>query len=175
MKKMLLVFIMIIPSVCFGVDQQEITLENKILRIKLIPLSAEQMLAFYEGRGFPVNARQAIAEVCFMTVIIYNKTNQRLWLDLDLWNFQADAQIRRLDRVYWAQQWKKIMLPQANRSTFGWTLLPEERDLYPDEGVGGNITLTRMQAEFTLNATFIAGENRKGGKYEIKVERLKCV
>ncbi len=30
-------------------------------------------------------------------------------------------------------------LPQANRSTFGWTQLPAVRDLQPDEPVGGNL------------------------------------
>lgn len=186
-KSMLCVFLLSYSYVCAAAQhseqqpkqlpkqQQEYVFENHIIKLKLLPRSAEQMLAFYEGRGFPNSANKAIAAACFMTVIIHNKTNQRLWLDLSHWQFQPQDKIKRLDRSYWSDQWRKIQLPQASRSTFSWTLLPEARDLYPQEGVGGNLTVTRSQQLFGLRATFITGENRKGKQHEIKLGKLKCL
>ena len=83
-------------------DSNRRELENTVLKIIVIPRTREQMKAFYEGRGFPKPAIAAIAEACFMTVIIKNKTDNVLWLELDNWqlsNTASDA--KRLDREFW--------------------------------------------------------------------------
>ncbi|MDH5325703.1 MAG: hypothetical protein OEZ68_18985 [Gammaproteobacteria bacterium] len=153
---------------------QELIYEDKFVEVKIIPRSPEQMLAFYEGRGFPVMAKQRIAKACFFTVIIQNKSNNRLWLDMSQWQFGSKDQSLRLDRHFWQQQWDEIQLAPAYRSTFGWTLLPEERGLFPEEGVGGNVTLRLHQEAVTWLIEFPTNDNRKGKRYRVPIGPLQC-
>ena len=114
--------------------------ENDDLLVVLRPRTPEQMAAFYEARGFPQAALEHVSDACFVTVHIRNRSKRVIWLDLSAWRFSSDGQpLARLDRDHWQAQWDEIRLRQASRSTFGWTLLPEIRDLQPDEPVGGNL------------------------------------
>lgn len=156
-------------------DSNRIELEDAILKLIVIPRTREQMKAFYEGRGFPKQAIGAIAEACFMTVIVKNKTDDVLWLELDNWQVRDAADIKRLDRAYWKQRWESLNVPMSNQSTFGWTLLPERRDLRVDEGVGGNITVTYSKQPFTLNARFYLGADKQGGPHTVQLDQLQCI
>lgn len=156
-------------------DSNRIEFEDAVLKLIVIPRTREQMKAFYEGRGFPKQAIAAIAEACFMTVIVKNKTGDVLWLELDNWQVGGAADIARLDRAYWKQRWESINVPMANRSTFGWTLLPERRDLRADEGVGGNITLAYSQKPFTLSARFFLGADKQAGTHTVQLDQLQCI
>jgi hypothetical protein len=156
-------------------DSNRIELEDAVLKLIVIPRTREQMKAFYEGRGFPKQAIGAIAEACFMTVIVKNKTDNVLWLELDNWRINGAADIKRLDRAYWKQRWESLNVPMSNQSTFGWTLLPERRDLRADEGVGGNITLVYSKLPFTLNARFYQGADKQGGPHTVQLDQLQCI
>lgn len=164
-----------VPAKAPQSQSRNIEFENDLVKMIVIPRTREQMKAFYEGRGFPPSAIAAIAEACFMTVIVKNKSDKILWLELENWRFSSTAaDVRRLDRGYWKQRWQTLGVPMASQSTFGWTLLPERRDLQVDEGVGGNITLAVTQHLFELSAKFFRGENKQSTPITVQLNNLQC-
>lgn len=136
----------------------------------------EQLTAFYSGRRFPDDAVQRLARACFLTVGIRNTRAEVVWLDLAAWRFVGAnrSTMRRLDRDYWNRVWQRMQLPAASRATFGWTLLPELRDLQPGEPVGGNVTLEFTPLAFSLEASFVTGAQRQGQTVRIDVPGLVC-
>jgi hypothetical protein len=149
--------------------------ENDRLLMVLIPHTPEQMAAFYEARGFPDTAIDLIRKTCFITVHIENRGRTTLWLEQKNWRITGnDRPLPRLDRDYWEEQWDRIDLPLANRSTFGWTQLPLVRDLQPDEPVGGNIVLPGTTGAFDLEAPFYIGQDKRGGMLVTRFENIQC-
>ena len=147
------------------------------LSMELIPRTPNQMMAFYEGREFPEAAIKRIAKTCYFTVIIKNKRNDILWLEPNKWRFtdKSGYRIRRLDQKYWRKEWERLNIPMASRSTFGWTLLPDIRDLRPGEHVGGNIVIEPTRTPFNLEARFYTGAKKgRGGEVIAHFEGLKC-
>jgi hypothetical protein len=135
----------------------------------------EQMAAFYEARGFTPAAIERIRQTCFITVHIDNKSDTVLWLETANWRISADGKpVELLGRDYWNTVWDEIGLPQASRSTFGWTRLPETRDLQPTEPVGGNIVLPRDGRTFSIEAGFLTGTDKRQGMVQVKFENLQC-
>ena len=136
----------------------------------------EQMAAFYSARGFPENAVKALAQTCFVTAGMRNERKETVWLELANWRFvdAAGNEVRRLKRSDWDALWDQLKLPDASRATFGWTQLPETRDMQPDEDVGGNVPVVPPQGEFSLIARFPTGASGKGKPIEIIVPGLSC-
>ncbi len=149
--------------------------ENDDLLMVLIPHTPEQMAAFYEARGFPEEAIKLISDACFVTVHIKNKSRRVIWLETETWRFSSNNQpLQRLGSNYWNTRWDEIKLPLANRATFGWTQLPVQRDLQPDEPVGGNIVFEGNLKTFNLDARFLTGANKRGGMLDINFQNIKC-
>ncbi|UCE89947.1 MAG: hypothetical protein JSW10_03725 [Pseudomonadota bacterium] len=149
--------------------------EHPALLFRLGPRTPEQIAAFYEARGFPAAAIDALNQTCFITVSMRNKSNKVIWLELKNWRLiAASGEIQRLKRSYWQQLWSHLNVPQANRSTFGWTLLPETRDLQPSEPVGGNITLPPTTEPFTLEARFKTGREKRAGEIILRYDNVRC-
>jgi hypothetical protein len=146
------------------------------LRYHLSVRTPEQIAAFYEGRGFSHPMIEALSQVCFVTVGLRNDRRDIVWLALDKWRFiTADgSRVPRFDRNEWNARWEKLAVPLANRATFGWTQLPEVRDLNPAEPVGGNVTLVPPVGEFRLEARFQTGADKKGKELVIRVSGLTC-
>ncbi len=150
-------------------------IENEDFLVVLKPRTPEQMAAFYEARGFPPRAIERIRQTCFVTVHIKNKSGTVLWLDRKNWRFSSnDKELPRLDKAYWDTVWDEIGLPQANRSTFGWTQLPDVRDLQPNEPVGGNVVLPGTTESFNIEAHFLTGKDQRAGMRVIKFENIQC-
>ena len=150
--------------------------EDDSLFIRIVQRSPEQLTAFYLGRQFNQAAIDHILDTCFVTPIIHNKTFDVLWLELDTWQFsRGDEQIPRIKRDYWPEKWDRSGLPQAQRSTFGWTLMPEKRDLRRDEGVGGSVVIPWQQQPFTLRMNFHTGADKQGPLKTIVFEDIQCV
>ncbi|MBE9516852.1 MAG: hypothetical protein IME93_07715 [Proteobacteria bacterium] len=157
----------------------EISITRPELVLQMASRSTEQMQAFYEARGFPSALLKEIGSVCYFTFGVDNKTNTTLWLDLSYWQVrdQHGNVVPHRSRAQWQQRWKQLGLPLANRNTFGWTVMPEARDLYPNEHIGSNLTLLRTRKSMgpmTLVARFPLGKDKKGGSVEIKLEKLQC-
>lgn len=158
----------------------DISIDRPELKFVMISRSSEQMQAFYEGRGFPADKVKEIASVCFLTTGVDNLTRDTLWMDLSQWEFR-DRHGRVLEhrgREQWKQHWKQLGLKLAHISTFNWTVMPQERDLFPDEHIGSNITLVRTGKDMnpvTLTALFPLGKNKSGGPVIIKVENIQCL
>lgn len=140
----------------------------------------EQIVAFYSARGLPPAALQEIAKACFLTVGLHNKRKETLWLEPAQWRFinaEGNAQgneVARITRAEWTARWKALQVPLAGQSTFGWTQLPESRDLYPDETVGGNLTVVPPGGSFSLIARFRTGADGQGQVIELTVPGISC-
>lgn len=152
-------------------------IDNKILRFRIVPRTADQMAAFYEGRGLSPAAIKSIRRDCFFTVIMKNRSKDILWANLNQWKFEDERgqPVVRRDREHWKHEWRRIKLPRSYQSTFGWTLFPEKRDLRHDEPVGGNIVLARTNKKVKVTAIFDVGPREgRGGKVTIVWEGLRC-
>ena len=150
--------------------------EDAQVSMRLVLRSPEQLSAFYQGREFNQAAIERILETCFITPIIHNKTLDALWLELDQWQFDAARQANaRIRRDYWPEKWREAGLPQAQQSTFGWTLMPEVRDLRLDESVGGSVVIPMQSQPFTMTANFHTGLDKKGTIKTIVFEGIQCV
>lgn len=149
--------------------------ESDGLYMLVRPSTPDQMAAFYEARGFPTAAIERLRRTCFVMAHIENRGREVIWLELKNWHFHTGRnEVRRLERGYWDGVWNEIGMPQASRATFGWTQLPEERDLQPGEPVGGNVILPATDEPFTLQADFLTGKDRRAGMIRARFENLHC-
>ena len=149
--------------------------EDDEIYMRIILRTPEQLTAFYQGREFKDSAIKKILATCYVTPIVKNKRYEYLWLELDNWQFStAKKTIHRIKRDYWQKQWQEINLSQAHQSTFGWTLMPEVRDLRKDEGVGGSVVIPWQEKPFTLTANFKTGKNKDGKIKTVTFEGLEC-
>ena len=161
------------PAVAAGAESREY--EDAGVYMRLVLRTPTQLSAFYQGREFNRAAIDRILETCFVTPIIKNKTFDVLWLELDRWQFTADGRsIARIRRDYWTEKWREADLPQAHRSTFGWTLMPEVRDLRLDESVGGSVVIPWQSQPFTLTANFPTDADKQGPTKTIVFEDITC-
>lgn len=136
----------------------------------------EQIAAFYSARGFSPPAIEALTRVCFLTVGMMNRSDDVIWLEPSRWRLETEngQPMRRIPREEWEQTWQALGLPLAQRATFGWTQLPEVRDLQPGEPVAGNITVEPPARAFRLVASFRTGANGEGAPIELTVDGLSC-
>ncbi|MEN8204529.1 MAG: hypothetical protein ABFS24_00840 [Pseudomonadota bacterium] len=167
----------LLATPAFGIDQPYPGpfVENDNMLMVLIPHTPEQMAAFYEARGFPKESLELISKVCFITVHIENKSQRVIWLETANWHFSSNnLALQRLGKDHWDTRWDEINLPLANRATFDWTQLPVQRDLQPDEPVGGNIVLKGNIRKFNLEAHFLTGRDKRGGMLEVRFQGIEC-
>lgn len=146
------------------------------VRYAVVARTPAQIAAFYEARGFPPETLDVLARACFVTVTLVNQGRDRVWVELDRWTLRdADGQpVTRIARGDWQARFERVGLPAAQRATFGWTLLPEVRDLHPAEPVGGNLTVEPTSRPFTLTARLASGTNKEGPPIVIEAPNLRC-
>ena len=150
--------------------------EDDQISVRLVMRTPDQLAAFYLGREFNRAAIDQILATCFVTPIVHNKTLDVLWLELDAWQFSRDGKpIARIKRDYWPDKWRESGLSQAHQSTFGWTLMPEVRDLRLDESVGGSVVIPRQTRPFRLTMHFHTGADKRGPVKTVVFEEVKCV
>jgi hypothetical protein len=149
--------------------------DHPLFKLRLSPRTPQQIAGFYEGRGFPRWALDELTNTCFITVGLRNKSEQIIWLDLDNWHFMADGKvIQRQDRNYWLDYWRQKELPANLRTTFRWTLMPEQLDFRPHEGEGGNIILPRTDRPLTIHAQFRTGADKQGEEIKVRFDNVYC-
>jgi hypothetical protein len=146
------------------------------LQFRASPARPENVAAFYEAREFPPPAIHALGEACFIGFSIRNQRREVVWLDLARWRFTDDRgqPVTRLTRAQWNERWERLGIAPAYRATFGWTQLPEARDLQPDEPVAGNVLVSPTDRPFRLEARFATGRDRLGPEIVVRVDNLKC-
>jgi hypothetical protein len=145
------------------------------LTIEFKPRSPEQMVSFYEARGFPQSMRDILRQQCFITVGIRNTSQHKIWLNLDDWKFSVNGKpIEREHRDQWKQRWQEMNIPLRYQATFRWTLIPEMLDYLPGEYEGGNLVLPFTREKITLDATFATGDNKQGEPIRIHYDQLYC-
>ena len=150
-----------------------ISTEN--IDIQFVPRSPNQLMSFYEARGFPPEMTDILSGQCFITVGIHNKSRVKIWHDLANWQFSHDGKpLKREHRNYWLDKWHAMDMPLASISTFRWTLLPETLDYLPDEEEGGNIILPRVDGTISVKARFATGDDKQGEVITIEYDRLYC-
>jgi hypothetical protein len=161
--------------VCAQEKEDPFRYEKNNFKLRIIAQNPEQMAGFYEGRGFSKPALEEIKKACFITVLMTNNSNTMIWLDINRWRLYAnDKPIERYKRTYWKTKFNERNIPLAHQATFGWTLLPETRDLYPNEPVGGNVTMVKTQASFTMEMRFQTGANKDGKEIVVKFDEVQC-
>lgn len=149
--------------------------EDNDVYMRLVIRDSDQLTAFYVGREFPQNAINEILKTCFITPMVLNKKYDALWVEPDSWILSVgNKPIERIKREYWKVIWKDVGLSKAHQSTFGWTLMPETRDLRLDEGVGGSIVIPIQSSPFTLKAHFNTGLNKEGKVRVITFKDISC-
>ena len=149
--------------------------EDNDVFLRFVEFTPAQIASFYEGREFNKAAIEKLTAVCYVAVIVKNKTDDILWLDLAAWEFrQGKKSFPPLSRDYWQQQWDTIDLNKAHRATFGWTLMPPLRNLYPDEGVGGRISMPVQLKPFSVTLNFPKGDKKQGKLKSYTVNNLVC-
>lgn len=150
--------------------------EDSQIKFQVLLQTPKQISAFYEGRGFSRPAIDRLASACFIALLVHNKSRDVLWLDLTQWQFEGPGatKIDRLSRDYWVNHWDATGLDQASRSTYGWTLMPEQRDLREDEGVGGRVSLPMQKQAFTLIANFNTGATKSGAVKTVRIDSIIC-
>ncbi|VAW62204.1 hypothetical protein MNBD_GAMMA09-300 [hydrothermal vent metagenome] len=159
----------------YAADDDKQVYTDKEVYLRFIQLTPRQIGSFYEGREFKKAAVDKLMAACYVTVIIKNKSEDFLWVDINQWEFlQKGKKIKQLDNAYWKKQWDEIKLKQAHRSTFGWTLMPAERNLYPQEDVGGRIPIPMQTEPFSVVLNFPTGENKQGKMKSVKIDNVIC-
>lgn len=136
----------------------------------------EGMIAFYLGRGFPKSAVDEVRRACFISFYVRNERPDKVWFDLARWSFtdRNGKPVRRLTRSHWDERWEKLKVPLRSRATFGWTLLPEVRDLHTSEPAAGNVTLVPVEGPIRVVAEFPTGEDREGPVIRVRFDGLAC-
>jgi hypothetical protein len=148
---------------------------NEHLEIQFAPRTPNQMMSFYEARGFPSEMTDILSRQCFITVRIHNKSKQKIWHNLANWQFHHNGKpLKREHRNHWLEKWHSMNMPQASISTFRWTLIPETLDYLPDEEEGGNIILPRVDGTISVTASFATGDDKQGDVITIEYDRLYC-
>ena len=171
-SKFLLLLLFWVPSL-HAVDTN---LARDGVEVYVSARTTEQIHAFYGARGMPPDALQELANACFLTVGLKNRRAETLWLEPSRWRLidGNDKPIKRISRQEWKARWDALRVPLAAQSTFGWSQLPESRDLYPEETVGGNISLLPPDGRFTLIASFRTGSSGGGKMLELIIPNLSC-
>ncbi|MHB9116760.1 MAG: hypothetical protein ACYC2R_00605 [Burkholderiales bacterium] len=138
--------------------------------------TAEQIRAFYSARGFPEAALKELDSRCFLGVGVRNGRHDIVWLEPAKWRIVADTgeAVRRIGRDEWDGRWAQLAVPLASRATFGWSQLPESRDLLAGETVGGNLAVAPPSGPFSVEAVFATEADRSGPTLRIKIPNLKC-
>lgn len=159
---------------CHAAKPKRPGFEHKAFRISVNPRTPNQLYAFYSARGFPESALAEIKSMCFVTVGIRNKSQTRVWFDLENWHFQtSDGDIKRRLRSEWYARWNSIGMEKRFQSTFRWTLIPEKMGLYPHEGEGGNVTLFSTDKAITISGTIQIGED-KSQSVPFEIKNIQC-
>ena len=74
--------------------------EDDDIVVRVIPRNKENIIAFYQGRGFPQSSYDEINKVCYVTFLIRNKSHTVHWLELENWKFIGKEEgFKRLDLV----------------------------------------------------------------------------
>ena len=172
------IFLLCLASGVSAVDKPALrtSFSSQGLMVHVQARTPDQMTAFYTGRGFPAAMLEPISHVCFLTVSMRHTRKGVVWLEPERWRMQ-DAEgntVRRLGRDFWDRVWETMQAPAASRATFGWTQLPESRDLQPEEPVGGNITLVTPTGPFTLELRFPTGRDKKGPEIVGSIKGVVC-
>lgn len=171
----LLLLLLLSAAPLIAAEKNKNVYQDEDVYLRFIHRSAEQVGAFYEGRGFPKAAIARVVQSCYVTLILKNKSDDILWFELDNWSFHKNGKtIPRYKQAYWNKQWDEIKLKQAFRSTFGWTLFPEVRDARPGESVSGNISLPMQTHPFSLTLNFARGKNKNGKMKTVKLNDIYC-
>lgn len=146
------------------------------LTVSLTPRTPDQLYAFYLARGFPDNSLREITRRCFLTVGLRNERNDIVWLEPGQWQFidSHGHKHARIARSQWNALWGRLGLAPAQRATFGWTQLPEQRDLQPGERAGGNVSIAPLGSMFTLETRFATGADKRGPLLRVRFDKLSC-
>lgn len=175
-RKIFIALLLVASNTAMSAAPQPIIINKKGLEIRVRPHTPPQMAAFYEARGFPVSAIPELEKACFMTVGVVNNRKDIVWLEPAAW-VMKDARGRKVHLFslkHWKALWRRHRVSAAAETAFRWTQLPQERDLHPQEPVGGNISFTPTVGPYSLTTRFRLGPRKTAGPLEITISGLPC-
>lgn len=171
----IIALMLVVLNVQAAQSVQSVMVKTPEMEVDFTPRTANQMMSFYEARGFPKAMINVLKKQCFITIGIHNTSNKKIWLDMSHWKFTAGGKpIKREHRDYWKQRWQSMGIPLSKQSTFRWTLIPETLDYLPGEHEGGNVLLPFSDKPISITATFASGENKQGETIVISTDKLFC-
>jgi hypothetical protein len=147
------------------------------IQVRAVPRSPGQFTGFYLARHLPANAVAELAKFCLVTVSVRNHSKDVVWLEPARWRFTTvdGKAVERRDRAYWNSRWEELNVPLGAREAFGWSQLPESRDLQPGEPVGGNVVIVPPAGPFRLELRFATGADRNGPERVLRSDPLRCL
>ncbi len=112
------------------------------LDIKLIQRPLDLTQAYFQGRGFPADVTQRIANACVMAVVARNlSANRTLRIDLADWRVTSDGREQPLRlEADWQKEWENGAVTQSARVAFRYSMLPTVQILHPGDWMQGMIT-----------------------------------
>lgn len=168
--------LLLLPTLVMAADLDWIEKSSDGLHVRARPHTPLQMAAFYEARGFPVQAIRELNNACFMTISVINLRRDIVWLEPQRWVMRdkAGRPVPLLDKAHWDKKWQLHNVPASARTAFRWTQLPMSRDLQPEEPVGGNISFIPRNGPFSLELRFSKGADKDRGEMNMRITGLRC-
>ncbi len=147
------------------------------LRLELAPLTADQVRAFFIGRGFSAADADFIArQGCVFRASIGSDFDGRdsppVSVSLDRWRVMANGrETAPMTREKWAETWKRRGTAEPVRMAFHWALFPTRQEFGPTDYNWGMITFALPpESRFDLDMRWRTGSSA----HDARLEGLEC-
>ena len=135
--------------------------------LRLIPLSPENVRAFYDNMGYPPAAAAAIARVCVFGTSIRNRGRAPIHYDVTAWRaVTADGKSHVLiTKTDWLSRWK------AEGIGADWSILPPQQTLQPADWAQG---FTTVEAPHGAHITLHYSWSEHGTRHQATLAGAQC-
>lgn len=135
--------------------------------LRLIPLSPENVRAFYDNMGYPPAAVAAIARVCVFGTSIRNRGKAPIRYDVAAWRaVTADGKSHPLiTKTDWLARWK------AEGIGADWSILPPQQTLQPGDWAQG---FTTVEAPHGAYITLHYSWSEHGTRHQATLAGAQC-
>lgn len=135
--------------------------------LRLIPLSPENVRAFYDNMGYPPAAVAAIARVCVFGTSIRNRGKEPIRYDVAAWRaVTADGKSHPLiTKTDWLARWK------AEGIGADWSILPPQQTLQPGDWAQG---FTTVEAPHGAHISLHYSWSEHGTRHQATLAGAQC-
>lgn len=147
--------------------------ETQGIQVRLTQISPDQARAFYQARGFTVEAAEHYARECVFMTVVRNIGDAPIEHRLADWRYVVPQQPPRAVRskAEWARVWERLDVPTPARIAFTWAQFPSAQTFAPGDWNQGMTTYTVPRGgRFDLNFVWRSGGRALSGT----VEEVQC-